>query len=294
MLPRGCENYVQTDLAIETADARRSGEGLEFGSRKEGPFGVDTLRITDERGEKRSGRPRGSYVTVTLGRPWLLSDRDFAAAEELLSDEIKSVVRTVTPNAKRILAVGLGNREITADSLGPRVADQLMITRHVRLLDPELYRSLAHLEVSSLAPGVLGQTGIETLELVRGAVERVRPDLVVAVDSLASRSAERLAATVQISDSGLSPGSGIGNRRAAIDKTTLGVPVVAVGAPTVMSSSTLVLDALGLAGVDEPPPELTAVLENGRSFFVSLKECDAAVKELSRLIANALNRAFGA
>ena len=194
---------------------------------------------------------------------------------------------------KSVLICGLGNRSITADALGPAVADALVITRHVKLREKKLFDSLFSLEVASFAPGVLAQTGIETEELVRGAVERARPDLVVAIDALAARSAERLMTTVQLCDTGIAPGSGMGNRNGALDRKTLGVPVVAIGVPTVVTSSTLIRDALELGGIDGISDALERVLENGRSFFVSPKESDLAIRELSAIIARALNSAFG-
>ena len=141
-------------------------------------------------------------------------------------------------------------------------------------------------------PGVLGQTGIETVELIRGAVENAGPDVVLAIDALAARSCERLAATVQLSDNGINPGSGIGNHRKAICRETVGVPVIALGVPTVVNSATLVYDALRQAGIEEIRPELRQVLENGRSFFVSPKESDVITDRISDLIADAVDMAF--
>ena len=283
-------DYVRTDLAVESG-AVGDAPGVEFGERQSGSFTVTSMRVTSGEGERISGKPRGTYVTVALGRPWLLGDDELQEAEDLLADEIRKMSRAMS-GCRSVLVVGLGNRAITADALGPQTTDGLLITRHIKLSDEKVYESLAQLEVSALAPGVLGQTGIETLELVRGAVERVSPELVVVVDALAARGVDRLASTVQLSDVGLSPGSGIGNARRALDEQSLGVPVMAIGAPTVVNSATLVRDALELAGIDEVSSELESVLENGRSFFVSLKECDVAVTELSGLIARALNRAF--
>ena len=146
--------------------------------------------------------------------------------------------------------------------------------------------------LSAISPGVLGETGIETLELIRGAVRSVRPDLVIAVDALAARSCSRLATTVQISDSGIVPGSGIGNHRTAITMETLGVPVISVGVPTVVVSSTLVWDALREAGIDEVSSTLRAVLDNGKRFFVSPKESDLISDAVSELLAGAISEAF--
>lgn len=290
MTPRNANEYVTTDLAIESV-VKDKAKGIEYEERDEDGFSVAVMRVKDGRGAETVGRPVGNYVTVTIGRPWLFDDEQTEKAEELLSREISALAKKMSPCGS-VLVVGLGNRGLTADSLGPGVTDGLLVTRHIKYRDEALFRSLGQAEMSSFSPGVLGQTGIETLELVRGAVERVKPDLVVAVDALAARGVDRLATTVQLCDTGLSPGSGVGNTREAINQSSLGVPVLAVGAPTVVNSATLVRDALSLAGTEEISPELEAVLENGRSFFVSLKESDVAVTELSRIISRAINKAF--
>ena len=196
------------------------------------------------------------------------------------------------PKASSVLTVGLGNRDITADALGPKTVDGLLVTRHIKEYKPDIFEKIGQREMSALCPGVVGQTGIETFELIEGAVKRVCPDLVIVIDALAARSVDRLATTVQISDTGIAPGSGIGNKRRRIDRESLGVPVLAVGVPTVVDSATLVYDALGRAGIEETSEELERVLENSRSFFVSLKESDVAVSESARLLANAINYAF--
>ena len=292
MTPRNTNEYIATDLAVESAESAAGVRGIEVTERTEEGFDIVELAVTDAEGAVAIGRPVGKYLTMTLGKSWYFDDARLEAAERVLGSEIRTMARRMA-RCDSVLVVGLGNRGITADALGPKVADGLLVTRHIRTRDEQLYNSLGQCEVSALATGVLGQTGIETLELVKGAVERVRPDLVIAVDALAARGVDRLAVTVQLCDTGLSPGSGIGNDRRALNAETLGVPVLAVGAPTVVGSSTLVRDALSLAGMDgDLPAELEKVLENGRSFFVSLKESDVAVAELSRIISQAINRAL--
>ena len=191
-----------------------------------------------------------------------------------------------------VLVAGLGNSDITADAIGPLTIKNLTVTRHLREMEPKIYSSLGFCEIAALSPGVLGQTGIETVELIRGAVQNCTPDIVIVIDALAARSCERLAATVQISDAGIRPGSGIGNMRMAINTETLGVPVISVGIPTVVNSSTLVYEALNRAGIKEYSQELQEVLENGRSFFVTPKESDIITKQLSLLLSDALSMAF--
>ena len=187
---------------------------------------------------------------------------------------------------------GLGNAELTADAIGPKTVGMLTATRHLREHEGGLYRRLGCSSLSAMAPGVLGQTGIETLELLRGAVRFVRPDIVILVDALAARSCDRLAATVQISDVGISPGSGVGNHRSAITRESLGVPVISVGVPTVVNSATLVYDALTEAGIETIDDSLHKVLKSGRSFFVSPKESDVITHEVARLLSRSIALAF--
>ncbi len=286
------ESYIRSDLAMERRKAAGSGEGIEYEEDERDGITLTRIRVTSEAGEAVIGRPRGNYVTLGIGRPWLMGQSERESAEVLLCEEIARMAEPLC-ELKSVLVAGLGNRSITVDALGPAVTDDLVITRHVKLHEKKLFDSLFDCEVASLAPGVLAQTGIETLELVRGAVERVKPSLAVVIDALAARSADRLMTAVQLCDTGIAPGSGIGNSRAALDRETLGVPVIAVGVPTVVNSSTLIRDALELGGITDLTPELEAILENGRSYFVSVKESDAAIDTLAQIIARALNRVFG-
>jgi spore protease len=202
----------------------------------------------------------------------------------------------MTPGSgMRVLAIGLGNGSMTPDAVGPHTLRRLSATRHLREYDEALFVSLGCCELAALSPGVLGQTGMESGELVKMAAELTRPHLIVAVDALAARSCERLASMIQLSDGGISPGAGIGNHRMPLTRETMGCPVMGVGVPTVVDSSTLVLDALEKAGVDAESlsPDLAEVLERGRSFFVSPKDCDEVVSLTCRLLAKALDEAFG-
>jgi spore protease len=195
----------------------------------------------------------------------------------------------------RILVVGLGNAHMTPDAIGPGTVSRLTVTRHLKAHNEALFGALGCCELSALAPGVMGQTGMEAGELVKFAATLTRAHLVVAVDALAARSCERLASTVQISDGGIAPGAGIGNHRMAISRETVGCPVMGLGVPTVVDSSTLVLDALEQAGVDPATlsPSLDEVLESGRSFIVSPRDSDEAVELTCRMLAGGLELAFG-
>jgi spore protease len=181
---------------------------------------------------------------------------------------------------------------MTADAIGPMVVDRITVTRHVKRLDPALFHRLAHRSVAAFCPGVLGQTGMESADGVKAVAGTLRPRLLLVIDALAARSPDRLAATVQLSTGGIAPGSGVGNNRPAFTRDSMGLPVIAIGVPMVVDSSTLVSDALEKAGIFDLPPALLPVLENGRSFFVSLKEADAANEAMADLLSRAIDRAM--
>lgn len=292
------ENYTRTDLAYESMQA--SSAPLDFAEicREEHKNGFDITRllVREDVHSTMLGKPKGEYVTVFCGEMHLLDDEVTEKLADLLAQEIRRMCHALcgrTPHRDfSVLVAGLGNEDITADAIGPRAVRKITATRHLRRLDSKLYDMVEKCEISALFTGVLGQTGIETVELVRGAAENVRPDLVLAIDALAARGVERLATTVQLCDSGISPGSGVGNARKAIDRQTVGVPVISLGVPTVVESSTLVYDALSRAGIDRVSEPLRNILENGRRFFVAPKESDVITEKVSTLLAMAVDRAF--
>ncbi len=287
--------FCRTDMADECCgdlDLEKGVRGIRFREYQAKGIGVSRLEVTSEEGEAILGKPRGCYVTLNVGKVWLLGDEAFEETASALADEIWAMAEDKVKEPECVLVAGLGNRFITSDSVGPIAVKNLTVTRHIKELDPSLFQSLAVLPLAAIAPGVVGQTGIETAELIRGAVERIKPSILLCVDALAARSVERLAVTVQLSDNGIAPGSGIGNRRQAIDEAFLGIPVIAVGVPTVVDSSTMVYGMLEKAGVTDISEPLQAELENGRSFFVTLKDADTASAEIARLIARAIELAF--
>lgn len=288
--------YARSDLACEALPRTEGCEGTETVERCVGEFRILRTRILTEEAEARLGRARGCYVTFECGRLDRLAEESIRLLARLLAGELRGMARRVTGHAvdARFCAfvAGLGNAELTSDAIGPLTVRRLTATRHLREHAEGLYLAAGCAALCALAPGVLGQTGIETAEILRGTVRTVRPHLVLAVDSLAARSCARLASTVQISDTGIAPGSGIGNHRVAINEDSLGVPVIAIGIPTVVHSATLVSDALERAGMDSADEHLRRVLEDGEGFFVSPKESDAISVIASSLLSDAIDRAF--
>lgn len=282
---------IYSDLASECG-IRESGRGVSFEESKTGDIPIITMKITSEEGERLCGRKRGTYVTAQLGKVWLCDEEESERLIDSLAGEIGKMVSSLAPGCKDILIAGLGNREMTPDAIGPMCVSSLTVTRHIKDASPELFEKLGGTSLSAIAPGVTGQTGIESCELVENAVKAVSPSLVIIIDALAARSVERLGTTVQLTDSGIEPGSGIGNKRKGLCRDTLGVPVLVIGVPTVVDSATLVYDALEKAEMDRENEKLDRVLSEGRSFFVSLKESDTAVREMSKILSGALCRAF--
>ena len=287
----------RTDLACETRPSPfptlpgiQSEEYTEYGTN------VSAINILDEQAAQQVGKPCGQYVTLSREKLWQLSGKEYRHFHRILARQIRKMAismcgRDIDGNFG-VLTVGLGNREITADAIGPQTVAKLSVTRHLRARTPALFAAIGRCNLSALAPGVLGQTGIETVELIRGAVANAHPDLVIAVDALVARSCKRLASTIQLSNRGIDPGSGIGNHRQSICSASIGAPVLALGVPTVVDSSTLVYDALAQAGIQEIGDELRTVLENRRGFFVSPKESDVITTNLSTLLADAIETAF--
>ncbi len=286
------ENYRRTDLACEMPQRERT-KGVR--SRKDRQYGIETEEtvIGKGEGEAATGRAAGRYVTLHCGQIWMLDKKETARAAAAVAATLASFITeaagvTVGRDCA-VLVAGLGNRFITPDSIGPRTADLVTVTSHASGAE-YLPAILGCASVSAIAPGVLGQTGIEAASLVADAARAAKADVIIAVDALAARSTQRLATTVQIADTGIRPGSGIGNSRAALTRETCGVPVIALGVPTVVDSATLVWDALEKAGIHSPSDELRKVLDNGRSYIVSPKESDQIAVAVSSLLAAAINR----
>ena len=192
---------------------------------------------------------------------------------------------------KSILVVGLGNRDVTADALGPEVIDHLNITRHMlRQFGHAAYSCEKVHEISSIVPGVMGKTGMETAEIVRGVVDSTKPDVIVVIDALAARSTRRLTRTIQITNTGIQPGSGVGNHRHSLTEESLGVPVIAIGIPTVVDAATIVNDAIGHLHQDDP--QLQNIFHDMHNMYVTAKDIDSTIKRLGFTLSEALNMAF--
>ncbi|MBQ8696733.1 MAG: GPR endopeptidase [Clostridia bacterium] len=282
--------FIFTDLACE-AYSEHSADCSGVSSTEYELCGmvINELKITDKSAERLLGKARGTYVTIQTGKLWELGEEAREAAVKVISDTLNDLMHSVGRRIEGVLVCGLGNRMVTPDAVGPITVDAVTVTRHIREESPDLYASLSPYDVSAVTPGVVGQTGMETAELVKGAVSTVKPDIVIVIDALAARSRERLATTVQLTDTGIRPGSGIGQKRRELSRETLGVPVIAIGVPTVISGATLAYDLLLEGGAPPSGPTLRAI-EDASPFFLSLNESDLVVGTLAGVVASAINR----
>lgn len=288
---------IRTDLAVEAREYVREGAEQIHGVSVQEYYVPETeihitkVVIETKNGAKIIGKPMGTYIT--LDAPDMMDPDDNYHAE--VSHEIAKHIKAMLPMKKKeqsFLVVGLGNRDVTADSLGPRSVDNLMITRHiVEKFGAAAYARDKVNKVSAIIPGVMARTGMETAEIVKGVVEQTSPDAILAIDALAARSTKRLNRTIQISNAGIHPGSGVGNHRNALDETTLGIPVIAIGIPTVVDAGTIVKDALDKNGAGKIIKEAFPIADLN-NFYVTGKDIDEIVKRLSFTVSEALNEAF--
>ena len=231
----------RTDLALERRDIYNKANKLEndvdgIECEQENindKISVTRVKITNENGEIAINKPKGEYITLDIKKLKYMEDENINECANYLSKEISKLVDMHINKQEPILIVGLGNIYVTPDALGPKVAKGIEVTRHVIKYYPQFVKEGTR-SISAISPGVLGVTGIETLEIVKGIVDNVKPKLVIAIDSLCSKNIDRISSTIQISDTGIVPGAGVGNTRAELSKNTLGIPVIAIGVPTVV------------------------------------------------------------
>ncbi len=293
---------IRTDLAMEATEGYGADKipGVEV---IDDQITEDIKRvrvsITTAEGEKALGKKIGTYVTIECN-VMAHGDADIdEACAKALADEIRAMAGDAMSGS--VLIAGLGNRMVTPDALGPEVCDKVFVTRHIREYVPEAVDERMG-NVSAISPGVLGVTGLETGEIVAGIAQNIKPTLVIAIDSLAARNIDRVRTTIQIADTGISPGAGIGNKRKALDRDTLGVPVLAIGVPLVVYASTVAQDLIEAAMSKTPQDikvreKMQEILHGmmdveGADMIVTPKEIDKVIFDLARIISDALNLAL--
>ncbi len=306
---------VRTDLAIEARELAQQEaekadelEGVDVKTTEDPDYFLTHVRIHSEKGSSLMGKPIGDYITLESEK---LKENDTECHEkiiEILAENIRSIVQFGKEDC--ILVAGLGNWNITPDALGPKVVSKILVTRHLQGTLPEGIADTVR-TVSAVSPGVMGITGIETGEILKGIVDKVHPTLLIAIDALAARRADRINAAIQLSDTGIAPGAGVGNQRMMLDEESLGIPVIAIGVPTVVDAATLVNDTMNHILQDmihqtKKGSEFYQMLHSLEqeekyhmiaeilgpytgNMFVTPKEVDAVVDRLANIIANAIN-----
>ena len=284
--------YIKrTDLALEARErwqesAQRTTRlsGVKATKTKQEGYPVTRVDILDNRGEEALGKPQGSYLTIDLTSFWQRKTDFFERAVRAVGSQLKGLLPAEGP----VLIIGLGNAAMTPDAVGPLAADSVLITRHLIAAMPRHFAGFR--PVAVFRTGVLGTTGVESAEAVRGLAEEIKPALVIAIDALASRRVGRVCTTIQLSDTGIIPGSGVGNHRAALNRETLGVPVFAIGVPTVVDAATLAADLLEESGEENVRPE--SLQKEGQGLMVTPQDIDQQVRDLSKVIGYGINWAL--
>lgn len=305
----------RTDMADERKDIYKKANNLEnipgietSESTVNDNIKTNIVKITNEQGEQAIGKPIGTYVTVDIKNLKLATDEDIQKASDVVKHELKKIIDSHCESQDEILVVGLGNQFVTPDSLGPKVVSEIEVTKHFIKYTPQ-YVVEGTRSVCAIAPGVLGTTGIETSEIIRGIVDKVQPKMLIVIDSLASKSIERISSTVQISDTGIVPGGGVGNAREELSEKSIGIPVIAIGVPMVVESAVLVNDCLDLfigklqneAKSNDYLNELKekdnyeeikeSLNPTGYNMIVTPKEIDDLIENMKDIVSTAINSA---
>ena len=304
----------RTDLALERRDLYRKANnvaneinGLETEEEQLGEtIKVTRVKVLNQEGEQAIGKKQGNYITIDIKDLKIAEEEDIQKASEAVTKELKTLIGNLVQPQEDILVVGLGNLYVTPDALGPKVIQDIDITRHLLTYMPEVLEQDTR-PVSAVSPGVLGTTGIETVEILKGIVDNVHPRLIIVIDALASRSIERISSTVQIADTGIVPGAGVGNQRKELTIDTLGIPVIAIGVPTVVEAATIAADSLNLfiqklqeeahsneflnqLQEEDKYQMIKEVLQPADyNFIVTPKEIDDLIENMSSIVARGIN-----
>lgn len=289
----------RTDLARESRDLHRDIDGITEHTEMIGEISISSITVDTMKASVVLDKPMGTYVTIDAEILEQRMQDDFRRVSEILGNELQKMMTEIEPDGQ-VLIVGLGNRFVTPDALGPKTAEKIYVTRHVQNF-PELSALKPFRSVSAIIPGVLGTTGIETIEIISGIVQTVHPSLLICIDALASVRASHISTTIQLNNTGISPGAGIGNFQKKIDRDTLGIPVVAIGVPMVVSTETILAEATNALankmGEETHAKELISLMQSAvnQSFLdmiVTPKDIDLLLNELSCILADGINHAL--
>ncbi len=291
----------RTDLALEAHEiavknTNTNVDGILFNEETLEDFKMTRVEILTDSASHLTGKPRGKYLTLHTGTPWNETSDSLIRASRALSHIIGELSENKIKENGTVLVAGLGNMTITADAIGPKALEHVIVTRHIKSASPSIFENLGLYDIAALSPGVLSQTGVETTEIIKSLVDKISPSLVVAIDSLASKKLERLVTTIQLSDTGISPGSGMGNRRVSLNEETLGVPVISIGVPTVVDAGSLAFDVMErLSKKRKAQAEIESIFEElseEMQYFVTPKDTDLIINCLAKVIGYGINLAF--
>lgn len=288
--------FFRTDMAIERRDLYKNANkieneisGIECEEEQIEDMKITRVRITNEEGERALERKIGNYITIDVKKVHNITTEKEESIIKVFSDELKSIIEMNSKPGDEILIVGLGNLYATPDSLGSKVVQNIEITRHIKIYLPDAIDPNTR-SVSAITPGVLGTTGVETIEIVKGIVDNIKPKLVIAIDSLCSKNIDRINKSIQISDTGIIPGGGVGNKQEELSKDTLGIPVIGVGVPTVLDAATIVIDTLNSCEIDVSENEIVEKMKlNNFNFIVTPKEIDSLIESMSLIVSEGIN-----
>lgn len=288
--------FFRTDMAVERRDLYRSANkledeinGIECEVDKTGDTTVTRVKITNHEGEKALDRKMGNYITIDMKKINNITTEKEEEIINVFSKELAAIVNKHVQSNEEVLIVGLGNLYATPDSLGSKVVQNIEITRHIKIYLPNAIDQNTR-SISAITPGVLGTTGIETAEIVKGIVQNIKPKLVIAIDSLCSKNIDRINKSIQISDTGIVPGGGVGNRQAELSKDTLGVPVIGLGVPTVLDAATIVIDTLNSCDIEVDENKLVDKMQlNNFNFIVTPKEIDTLIDSMTNIVSEGIN-----
>ena len=288
--------FFRTDMAIERRDLYKNAnkledeiKGIECEEEKIEDITVTRVKIKDKEGENALQKKIGNYITIDVKKIHNITTEKEQKIIETFSKELSAIIDKHVGRQEEILVVGLGNLYATPDSLGAKVVQNIEITRHIKIYLPDAIDKNTR-SISAITPGVLGTTGIETIEVVRGIVDNIKPKLVIAIDSLCSKNIDRINKSIQISDTGIIPGGGVGNKQQELSERTLGIPVIGVGIPTVLDAATIVIDTLNSCEIDVPEDEIVEKMKlNNFNFIVTPKEIDTLIDSMSNIVSEGIN-----
>lgn len=304
----------RTDLALERRDLYKKAnnldkeiDGIKTEEEENGPrIRTSRVKVLDKNGAEAIGKPVGSYITIDIQKLKVATEEDIQESAEVLAKELRVLLGEHANPKDEILVVGLGNQYVTPDALGPKVINEIDVTRHILTYMPQVLSSETR-PVSAISPGVLGTTGIETLEILKGIVDNIHPKMLIVIDALASRSIERISSTIQLADTGITPGAGVGNTRKELSQSTLGIPVIALGIPTVVNLATITDECLdifitklqedaksndylnNLKEQDNYEEIQKALIPSGYDMIVTPKEIDELIENMKDIVARGIN-----